>query len=69
MRDALALALVRAEHCRVYASEHTRRDETTTKIRGRALVARAWRSFRATRRDAKSSHAERAVTGATVPSD
>ena len=74
MRDALALALIRAEHCRIYAEERHRLDVTTSKNSARALIGRAVRSIRGvsrglSARDAKSRRAERAGASAASPPD
>lgn len=74
MRDILALALVRAELCRVYAAERPAVRRTVWNSRARAIIERTLRSIRAPSRspiatDAGQCHAGAAASGNASPPD
>jgi hypothetical protein len=70
MRDALALALIRAEYCRAYASERSRLDEIRKENAARARVGRALRSIRTAWRGSSAAGAKsRRAAGAASPPD
>jgi hypothetical protein len=70
MRDALALALVRAELCRVHAAERPRVHRAGWHARARAVIERTLRSLRTpSRRLAETRPGTRANANSASPPD
>jgi len=68
MRDTLALALVRAELCRVRATEHSPVRGTRWHSRSGAIIERMLRSIRAASRSLiNGTHARRHAASENVP--